>query len=95
MSRHVVGLGQQKDIICADRFPLGLELRRGQCPPRAREVEDDGHPVVCAPVPKAFEDGGNWLNYVRLDPALRAGLRNHPRFAALLQRLAETGNTPA
>jgi tetratricopeptide (TPR) repeat protein len=35
----------------------------------------------------------NWLNYVRLDPAF-AGLRDHPRFAALLQRLAKTGNTP-
>ena len=52
------------------------------------------HDAALEQLEKAFEDGGNWLNYVRLDPAF-AGLRDHPRFAALLRRLAETGNTPA
>jgi hypothetical protein len=51
------------------------------------------HDAALEQLEKAFEDGGNWLNYVRLDPAF--GLRDHPRFAALLQRLAETGNAPA
>jgi TolB-like protein/predicted Ser/Thr protein kinase len=52
------------------------------------------HDAAIEQLEKAFEDGGNWLNYVRLDPAF-AGLSDHPRFAALLHRLAETGNTPA
>jgi hypothetical protein len=35
----------------------------------------------------AFADGGNWLNYLRLDPAF-ADLRSHPRFSTLLQRVS-------
>src|SRR5262245_1626414 len=36
---------------------------------------------------RAFDEGGNWLNYLRLDPAF-AELQGHPRFTALLQRVA-------
>ena len=49
------------------------------------------HDAALEQLEKAFEDGGNWLNYVHLDPAF-VGLKDHPRFAALLRRLAEMGN---
>ena len=52
------------------------------------------HDAALEQLEQAFEDGGNWLNYVHLDPAF-VGLKDHPRFAALLRRLAEMGNTPA
>ena len=52
------------------------------------------HDTALEQLEKAFEDGGNWLNYLHLDPAF-AGLKDHPRFAAMLRRLAEMGNTPA
>jgi TolB-like protein/tetratricopeptide (TPR) repeat protein len=37
---------------------------------------------------RAFAEGGNWLNYLRLDPAF-ADLRGHPRFTTLLRRVAD------
>jgi TolB-like protein/tetratricopeptide (TPR) repeat protein len=37
---------------------------------------------------RAFDEGGNWLNYLRLDPAF-VELRGHPRCTTLLRRVAD------
>ena len=46
------------------------------------------HDAALEQLEKAFGEGGNWLNYLQLDPAFVA-LRDHPRFSALLRRVAE------
>jgi TolB-like protein/tetratricopeptide (TPR) repeat protein len=45
------------------------------------------HDAALDQLERAFDEGGNWLNYLRLDPAF-AELRGQPRFTTLLQRIA-------
>jgi tetratricopeptide (TPR) repeat protein len=45
------------------------------------------HDAALDSLETAFAEGGNWLNYLRLDPAF-ADLRSHPRFSTLLQRVS-------
>jgi tetratricopeptide (TPR) repeat protein len=45
------------------------------------------HDAALDQLDRAFDEGGNWLNYLRLDPAF-AELRGYPRFTTLLRRVA-------
>jgi len=45
------------------------------------------HDAALDQLESAFDEGGNWLNYLRLDPAF-AELHGRPRFTTLLQRIA-------
>ena len=45
------------------------------------------HDAALDQLERAFDEGGNWLNYLRLDPAF-TDLRGHRRFTTLLSRVA-------
>jgi serine/threonine protein kinase/tetratricopeptide (TPR) repeat protein len=46
------------------------------------------HDAALEQLERACGEGGNWLNYLWLDPAF-AALRDHPRFTALLRQVAD------